>query len=59
MFLALGARISSFYLTELLELNQEKLREHPWEKWENMFCENRKLKIFEILGTLTVHFLNF
>ena len=59
MFLVLEARISSFYLVELLELNQEKIREHPWKKWEKKFRRNLELKNFEILETLAFHFLNF
>ena len=58
-FWALEARISSFYQTELLELNQEKIREHPWKKWEKKFRRNLELKNFEISETLGVHFLNF
>ena len=56
---ALEARISSIYQTELLELNQEKIREHPWKKWENIFRRNLKLRNFEILETLAFQFLNF
>ena len=44
MFWALEARISLFYYTELLELNQEKIREHPWRNWENIFRRILKLK---------------
>ena len=53
------ARISSFYLVELLELNQEKIREHPWKKWKNIFRRIMNFRIFEILETLAFHFLNF
>ena len=56
-FWALEARISSFYVTELLEVNQEKIREHLWEKWENIFRRILELKNFEILETLAFHFL--
>ena len=59
MFLVLEARISSFYFVELLELNQDQIREHPWKKWEIMFRRNLKLKNSEISETLGVHFLNF
>ena len=58
-FLVLEARISSFYLVELLELNQEKIREHPWKKWKNIFRRILNFRIFEILETLAFHFLNF
>ena len=59
MFLVLEARISSFYWTELLELNQEKIREHPWSFWENIFRRILNFRNFEILETLAFHFLNF
>ena len=56
---ALEARISSFYLVELPELNQEKIREHPWKKWKNIFRRIMNFRIFEISETLAFHFLNF
>ena len=59
MFWALEARISSLYLSELFHLNQQKTREHPWEKWENIFWRILKRKNFEVLETLGVHFLSF
>ena len=59
MFWVREARISSFYYTELLQLNQEKIREHPWKNWENIFRRILKLKISEILETLAFQFLNF
>ena len=59
MFLVREARISSFYLVELLELNREKFREHPWKTWEIIFRRDLKLKNFENLETLAFHFLNF
>ena len=59
MFLVREARISSFYLVELLELNQEKIREDPWKKWQKKFRRNLELENFEISETLAVHFLNF
>ena len=43
-----------------------KIKENPWQIWENMFYGNLKLKTFEISETLAVHcefsnseFLNF
>ena len=59
MFWGLEARISSFYYTRILQLNQEKIRKHPWKKWENICWGTLKLKNFDFFETLGVHFLNF
>ena len=59
VFLVLEPRISSFYYTKLLQINQGKIREHPGE---NIIYGNMRIEIFEnfeILETLGVHFLNF
>ena len=47
---ALEARISSFYYTRILELNQEKIREHPWKKWETFFEEILTSEISNLKG---------
>ena len=58
MFLVLEARISSFYLTELLELNQEKSGNIP-AFFGKHFSKNSELQDFRNFGNLSLPLFDF